>query len=104
LGPEKKILRSHNNQKTKSTEQRNKLEDLRRKGQVTLKVIRINQDFSIETMKARRAWSEVMQNLRQHKCQASLLEPERHSINTYEETKIFRRKLYYIPAQPHRRS
>jgi hypothetical protein len=55
-------------------------------------------------MKARRAWPEIMQNLRQHKCQASLRDPEKHSINTYEETKIFKRKPYYIPAQPHRRS
>jgi hypothetical protein len=51
-------------------------------------------------MKARRAWSEVMQNLREHKCQASLLDEKKQSINTYEETKIFQDKtmLYTSPA------
>jgi hypothetical protein len=43
----------------------------RKRGQLTCKgrSIRITQDFSTETMKAIRAWSEVMQTLREQKCQ-----------------------------------
>ena len=42
----------------------------RGKGQVTYKgrPIRITPDFSPETMKARRAWADVIQTQREHKC------------------------------------
>jgi hypothetical protein len=45
------------------------------KGQVTYEVrsIRIILDFSPETMKARRSWADLIQTLREHKCQLSLL-------------------------------
>jgi hypothetical protein len=45
------------------------LKAAREKGQVTYKgrSIRIRPDFSTETMKAKRAWSEVLQTLREHK-------------------------------------
>jgi hypothetical protein len=51
------------------------LKAAREKCQVTYKGrhIRTTPNFSKETMKARRAWSEVMQTLREHKCQARLL-------------------------------
>jgi hypothetical protein len=51
------------------------LKAAREKGQVTNKgrPIRITPDFSTETMKVRRAWSEVMQSLRERKCQQRLL-------------------------------
>jgi hypothetical protein len=64
------------------------------KGQVTYKgrPIKIPPDFSTETMKARRAWSEVMQTLREQKCQLSLLYPAKLSINIDGETKIFHEK------------
>jgi hypothetical protein len=47
------------------------------KGQVTFKgrPIRITPDFSLETMKARRSWADVIQTLREHKCQPRLLYP-----------------------------
>jgi hypothetical protein len=47
------------------------LKALREKGQVTYKggPIRITPDFSTETMKARRSWADVIQSLREHKCQ-----------------------------------
>jgi hypothetical protein len=47
------------------------------KGQVTYKArpIRITPEFSQETMKARRSWADVIQNLREHKCQLRLLYP-----------------------------
>jgi hypothetical protein len=53
------------------------LKTAREKCQVTYKVkpIRITPDFSKETLKARRAWSEVMQILREHKCQPRLPYP-----------------------------
>jgi hypothetical protein len=43
---------------------------VREKGQVTHKgrPIRIIPDFSPETMKARRSWTDVIQTLREHKC------------------------------------
>ena len=47
------------------------LKAVREKGQVTYKdrPIRITPDFSPETMKARRSWADVIQTLREHKCQ-----------------------------------
>jgi len=38
-------------------------------------------------MKARRSWADVIQTLREHKCQPRLLKPEKLSINIDEETK-----------------
>ena len=51
------------------------------KGQVTYKgrPIRITPDFSLETMKARRSWSRIMQTLRDHGCQPRLLYPAKLS-------------------------
>ena len=51
------------------------LKPVREKGQVTYKgrPIRITPDFSPETMKARRSWTDVIQTLREHKCQPRLL-------------------------------
>ena len=51
------------------------LRDAKEKGQVTYKGrrIRITSDFSVETMKARRSWSSIMQILRDHRCQPRLL-------------------------------
>jgi hypothetical protein len=55
----------------------------REKGQVTHKgrLIRITLDSSTETMKARRAWSVVMQTLKEYKCHPRLLYPEKLSRN-----------------------
>ena len=55
---------------------------VREKGHVTYKgrPIRIIPDFSTETMKARRAWTDIMQTLREHKCQPKLLYPAKLSI------------------------
>ena len=55
-------------------------------------------DFSTErnkTMKARRAWSEVMQTLREHKCQPRLLYLAKLSIILEGETKIFHGKTKF---------
>jgi hypothetical protein len=46
-------------------------------------------------MKARRACIEVMQTLREHKCQPRLLYPAKLSINMDGETKIFQDKTKF---------
>jgi hypothetical protein len=53
------------------------LKAVREKCQVTYKgkPIRITPDFAPETMKARRSWTDVIQTLREHKCQPRLLYP-----------------------------
>jgi hypothetical protein len=45
------------------------LKSVREKGQVTYKgrPIRITPDFSPETMKARKSWTDIIQILREHK-------------------------------------
>ena len=54
----------------------------REKGHLTYKgrPIRITPDFSPETMKARRSWADVIQTLREHKCQDRILYPPKLSI------------------------
>ena len=63
------------------------LKAVREKGQVTYKgrPIRITPDFSPETMKARRAWTDVIQTLREHKFQPRLLYPAELSITINEK-------------------
>jgi hypothetical protein len=80
---------------------------VRGKGQVTYKgrSIRITPDFSTETLKARRSWTDVIQTLREQKCQPRLLYPAKLSITIHGETKIFYDKtkfkqyLYTNPAE-----
>jgi len=73
------------------------LKAVREKGQVTYKgrPIRITPDFSPETMKARRSWTDGIQTLREHKCQPRLLYPAKFSINMDGETKIFHDKTKF---------
>ena len=70
------------------------LKAARGKGQVTYKgrPIRITPDFSTETMKARRSWTDVIQTLREHKCHPSLLYPAKLSITIDGKNKIFNAK------------
>jgi hypothetical protein len=67
------------------------LKAVREKGQVTYKgrPIRITTDFSPETIKARLSWTDVIQTLREHKCQPRLLYPAKLSITIDGETKVF---------------
>jgi hypothetical protein len=53
------------------------LKAVREKCQITYKGrhIRIISDFSPETTKVRRSWTDVIQTLRGHKCQSKLLYP-----------------------------
>jgi hypothetical protein len=73
------------------------LKAVRGKGQVTYKgkPIRIIPDFSPETMKARRSWTDVIKTLREHKCLPSLLYPAKLSITIGGETKVFHDKTKF---------
>jgi hypothetical protein len=50
--------------------------------------MRITPDFSPQTLKARRSWEDVIQTLREHKCQPRLLYPAKLSITINGENKI----------------
>ena len=81
------------------------LKAVRGKGQVTYngRPIRITPDFSPETMKARRSWTDVIQTLREHKCQPRLLYPAKLSITIDGETKVFHDKTkftHYLSTNP----
>ena len=54
-------------------------------------------------MKPRRAWSEVMQMIQEHKWQHSILYPTKLSVNIDGETKIFQDKTkfkQYLSTNP----
>ena len=75
------------------------------KGQVTHKgkPIRLTLDFSMETMKARRSWIEVLQKLRDHGCKPRLLYPAKLSFTINGENKIFQDKnkfKQYVTTNP----
>ena len=59
------------------------LKGVRGKSQVTYKgrSIKSTPDFSPETMKARRAWTDVIQTLREHKCQPRILYPDNSQLS-----------------------
>jgi hypothetical protein len=73
------------------------LKGIREKGQVTFRgrPIRITPDFSPESMKARRAWTDVIQTLREHKCQPRLLYLAKLSITIDGENKVFHDKTKF---------
>jgi hypothetical protein len=81
------------------------LKAVREKGQVTYKgrLIRITPDFSPETMKARRYWTDVIQTLREDKCQPRLLYPAKLSITIDGQKKVFHDKTkftHYLSTNP----
>jgi hypothetical protein len=54
-------------------------------------------------MKARRSWTDVIQTLREHKCQPGLQYPAKLSITIDGETKVFHDKTkftQYLPKNP----
>jgi hypothetical protein len=54
-------------------------------------------------MKARRSWTDVIQTLREHKCQPRLLYPAKLSITIDRETKAFHDKTkltHYLSMIP----
>jgi hypothetical protein len=81
------------------------LKAVREKGQVAYKgrPIKIAPDFSPETMKARRSWTDVIQTLREYKCQTRLLYPAKLSITIDGETTVFHDKTkftQYLSTNP----
>ena len=64
------------------------------KDQVTYKgkLIRITPYFSMETLKARRSWIDILPTLREHGCQPKLLCPAKIFITIDGENKIFHDK------------
>jgi hypothetical protein len=67
------------------------LKAARQKGQVIYKCkpITIIPDFLPEAMKARRSWTDVIQTLREHKCQPRILFPAKLLFTVNGETKVF---------------
>jgi hypothetical protein len=54
-------------------------------------------------MKARRSWTDVIQTLREHKCQTRLLYPLKLSITIDRDTKVFHDKTkftQYLSTNP----
>jgi hypothetical protein len=54
-------------------------------------------------MKARRSWADVVQSLREHRCQPRLLYPTKVSITIDGETKVFQDKTkftQYLSSNP----
>jgi hypothetical protein len=54
-------------------------------------------------MKARRSWTDVIQTVREHKCQPRLLYPAKLSITIEGETKVFHNKskfTHYLSMHP----
>jgi hypothetical protein len=52
-------------------------------------------------MKARRAWTDVIQTLREHKCQTRLRYPAKSSITIHGETKKFHDKTKFTGLSFH---
>jgi hypothetical protein len=73
------------------------LKAVREEYQVTYKgrLFRSTSDFSSETMKDRRSWADIIQTLREHKCQPRLLYPAKLSVIIDRETKIFQDKTKF---------
>jgi hypothetical protein len=68
-----------------------------------IRSIRIIPEFSIDTMKARRSLGDVIQTLREHKCQPRLLCPVKLSITMDGESKVFHDKnkfTQYLSINP----
>jgi hypothetical protein len=79
------------------------LKAIREKGQITYKgrPIRIMPDFSPKTMKDRRSWIDVIQTLRERKCQRKLLYPAKLSFTKDGENKVFHDKNQILTISFH---
>jgi hypothetical protein len=78
------------------------LKVVREKGEVTHKgrPIRITPDFAPETIKARRSWEDVIQTLRDQKCQSKLLYLAKLGTTIDGEMKVFQDKNQYLSTNP----
>ena len=57
--------------------------------------IRITPDFSVGTLKARKAWAGVLQTVKDHRRQPSFLYPTKLSVTVSGENKIFQDKVKF---------
>jgi hypothetical protein len=73
------------------------LKAVREKGQVPYKgrTIRITPDFSPETMKARRSWTEIYADPKRTQMPAQLLYPAKLSLTINGETRVFHDKTKF---------
>jgi hypothetical protein len=78
------------------------LKSVREKGPITYKgrPIKITLDFSPETMKPTRSCIDVIQMIREHKCQTRLLYPATFLITIDGKTKIFHDKTKFHNVFP----
>jgi hypothetical protein len=82
------------------------IEACKRKKQITYKytTIKITADFSMETLKARRAWGEVFQALNENYFNPRILYPTKLSFKIDEAIKIFynkqKQKQYMATKSP----
>jgi hypothetical protein len=87
---------SHNNQKTKCTKQRNNIKSSKVKRSYNGRPIRITPYFSPRDYESQKILADVIQTLREHKCQARLLYTAKLSITLDGETKVFHDKAKFI--------
>ena len=75
----------------KNREQRKNIKSCKEKCQVTYKgrPIRIIPDFSMETLKVRRSWTNVLHTLKDQRCQYILLSLAKILITIDRENKLF---------------
>jgi hypothetical protein len=81
------------------------LKAVREKKQITYKgkLIKITEDFSTETLKARRAWSEVFRALNENNFNPRILYPAKLSFKIDGTIKVFHDKLklkQYMTTKP----
>ncbi|KAL6037201.1 hypothetical protein STEG23_016771 [Scotinomys teguina] len=97
LAPQKKSS-SHIIIKTLNIQNKERiLRAAKEKGQLTYKgrPIRITSDFSMETLQARRSWSDVIQILRDNGCQSRIIYPSKLSITIDGVSKTFQDKTRF---------
>jgi hypothetical protein len=70
------------------------LKDVREKKQITYKgkPIKITADFSMETFKAKRPWTEVLQALNENNFNPRILYPAKSSFKIHGAIKVFHDK------------
>jgi hypothetical protein len=92
--------------KATSTENRERiLKPVREEKQITYKgkPIKITADFSTETLKARKAWSEVLQALNENDFNPRIFYPAKLSFKINEAIKVFHNKQklkQYMTTKP----
>lgn len=59
---------------------------------IQIDLLEIHLIFSVETIKARWSWKDILQTLNDHKCQTRLQQPEKLPITRDRENKIFYNK------------